>query len=163
MSQDLFLFISEHPLKNYSKFTKACQKHLWPLSVIRTLENYLGKHILELYYKVVGYIFYLFFISWDTFLGRHVCSFHSSVIIRFILTCIYNWVLLVIGYVRIVLICQHIQKMYMYEIRIAKRQERMDKERMYLYLYFNARYCTLLFVNRLGLELRLQSKIRFKP
>ena len=31
-----FLWISELPLTNYSKFTKACQKHLWPLSIIRT-------------------------------------------------------------------------------------------------------------------------------
>ena len=31
-----FLWISEIPLTNYSKFTKASQKHLWQLSVIRT-------------------------------------------------------------------------------------------------------------------------------
>ena len=36
VSRDFFLWILELPLKNYSKFTKACQKHLWPLSVIRT-------------------------------------------------------------------------------------------------------------------------------
>ena len=35
-SQDFFLWISQLPLKKYSKFTKACQKHLWQLSVIRT-------------------------------------------------------------------------------------------------------------------------------